>query len=159
MSAFDFGDAVWVKEGECENCCFWSGCSVHDCLELHSKGTKGHYIRPPAPPADKPTDRPAERNIGGVPLSDWSKYSSYNALNSGTKKDNRPAAPSPDISYPMTNGELMDAISRLGNLPASSGFCSGSVEKEIEYQIKFLLEVQRKRALMLTMEARKEGGK
>lgn len=66
MSAFDFGDAVWVKDGsECSVCCFrhMPGCIV-DCQNLHPE-EKGHYIRPPAPPAfPRPVSSPA---IGKIP--------------------------------------------------------------------------------------------
>lgn len=53
-----------------------------------------------------------------------------------------------DISYTMTNTDLTDAIVKLGNMPTGSGYCSTWISKKIADQIKFLLEVQRKRASM-----------
>jgi len=90
----------------------------------------------PEPPAiPRPSPSPAVGKVPPEPQTDKTAEQSF--------------APPSNISYPMTNGELMDAIMRLGNLPASSGFCSGSVEKEIAKQIKFLLKVQQRRALMM----------
>lgn len=72
MSAFDFGDAVWVKDGsECSVCCFrhMPGCIV-DCQNLHPE-EKGHYIRPPAPPAfPRPVSSPAIGKIPPAPPAD-----------------------------------------------------------------------------------------
>lgn len=88
----------------------------------------------PEPPAiPRPSPSPAISKVPPEPQTD--------------KKADQPVASQPNPSYPMTNAELTDAIMRLGNLPASSGFCSGSVEKEIADQIKFLLKVQRRRVL------------